>query len=81
MKRRTDEHLNRLVSRRLFMRLGGIGTAAAALPLPVAATKPPQQGTAGRGAIPAEAERRRQARLAVMQTALGRRPADLVIQN
>ncbi len=64
-------------SRRSFLRAGLWGPLAGAFVFPSSGSQSPE----ARPGLPPSAEQRRQARLALMQVAIGRKPADVVIQN
>lgn len=80
--KRLERILGRLLSRRIFLHLGSMGIVGATLPkfrsLGAAPGRLPPQPEP---ATPLPAQERIKARLQVMDVALGKRPADLIVQN
>ena len=68
-------------SRRRFLGAGGAAASFVLAGAPAIALGTPQAPAAPARALPADAEARKQARLRVMDVALGRQPADVVIEN
>ncbi len=83
MKWEFKQLLGQLFSRRSFLRLGGLGAVSASLPrcgFNGSGTSGSQ--TAGPASeLPREVRNRIQSRIELMQVSLGKKPADLVIEN
>ncbi len=83
MKRKLEELLGEFISRRVFLRIGGLGGLGAGLGCSAQLGEAEEVSLSGpsRTALSAEANSRRQSRIELMRVALGKKPADLVIEN